>query len=136
RARPKIQLYRRLVWGRPPALRGDVVPFSSDEFECIHTPGHCDDHHVVWFPDTRTLFSGDLWLGVRSRVFHLSEDPYQIVGTLRHVAALQPARMFDAHRGLVTAPAESLIARADWLTRTLDDIAEQIAAGARPRPRL
>src|SRR5262249_20551538 len=64
RARPKIQLYRRLVWGRPPALRGEIVPFSSGEFECIPTPGHCDDHHVVWFPDTRTLFSGDLWLGV------------------------------------------------------------------------
>ncbi len=129
RARPTIQLYRRLIWGRPPALHGEVVPFSADEFECIHTPGHCEDHQVVWFPDTRTLFSGDLWLGVRSRVFHLSEDPYRIVETLRHVAALQPSRMFDAHRGLVTDPAAALSARADWLSRTVDDIARQIAAG-------
>lgn len=129
RARPRIQLYRRLVWGRPPALRGDVVPLNDDEFECIHTPGHSEDHHVVWFPDSRTLFSGDLWLGVRSRVFHASEDPYRIVETLRRVAELDPTRMFDSHRGLITSPAEALLARADWLTRTLDDIAGQIAEG-------
>lgn len=129
RARPSVQLYRRLIWGRPPWLRGDVTPFASEEFECIHTPGHSDDHHVVWFPDSRTLFSGDLWLGVRSRVFHSTEDPYRIVDSLRRIAALDPARMFDAHRGLVTDPAAALSARADWLSRTMDDIAQQIAAG-------
>jgi hypothetical protein len=62
-------------------------------------------------------------------VFHSSEDPYQIVETLRRVATLQPTRMFDAHRGLITSPVDALLARADWLTRTLDDIASQIAEG-------
>ena len=129
RTRPAIPLYRRLIWGRPPALAREVVPFSSDEFECIPTPGHSEDHQVVWFPDTKTLFSGDLWLGVRSRVFHRSEDPYRIVESLRRVATLEPARMFDAHRGLVTRPAESLLARADWLSKKLHEIEEQLAQG-------
>jgi len=127
RTRPEIPLYRRLVWGRPPALAREVVPFNSDEFECVHTPGHSEDHQVVWFPETRTLFSGDLWLGIRSRVFHRSEDPYRIVESLRRVAMLEPARMFDAHRGLVTRPAESLLARADWLSQTLHEIEQQLA---------
>ena len=129
RARPSIQLYRRLIWGRPPALRDDIIPFTADDLACIHTPGHSRDHRVVWFPDTRTLFSGDLWLGVRSRVLHSSEDPYRIVDSLRRVAALGPVRMFDAHRGAVSGPAAALEARADWLARTLDDIARQITAG-------
>lgn len=129
RARPLIQLYRRLIWGRPPALEADIARFDPDDLECIHSPGHSEDHQVVWFPDTRTLFSGDLWLGVRSRVLHVDEDPYQIVESLRRIAALEPERMFDAHRGLVAKPAESLMARADWLSRKLDKVEGQIAAG-------
>src|SRR5262249_6147464 len=88
RQRPSIQLYRHLVWGRPPALRDELERFTSDQIACIHTPGHSDDHQIVWFPETRTLFSGDLWLGVRSRVFNVAEDPYRIVESLRVAAAL------------------------------------------------
>src|SRR5436190_10612896 len=60
RAQPEIQLYRRSIWGRPPALESTVVPFAPSGFECIHTPGHSEDHHVVWDAETGTLFSGDL----------------------------------------------------------------------------
>jgi glyoxylase-like metal-dependent hydrolase (beta-lactamase superfamily II) len=95
----------------------------------VHTPGHSEDHQVVWFPDTRTLFSGDLWLGVKSRVIHPSEDPYRIVESLRKVAALEPERMFDAHRGEVARPVSALLARADWLSETLATIEELIKAG-------
>lgn len=129
RERPSIQLYRRLIWGRPPALGGDVARFECDELECIHTPGHSADHQIVWFADTRTLFSGDLWLGVRSRLVHAVEDPYRIVDSLRRAAALGPERMFDAHRGQVARPVDALLARADWLANTLDTIARQLTEG-------
>jgi glyoxylase-like metal-dependent hydrolase (beta-lactamase superfamily II) len=128
RRRPSIQLYRHVIWGRPPAL-AEVARFECDELECIHTPGHSEDHQIVWFPETRTLFSGDLWLGIRSRIVHVAEDPYLIVESLRRTAALGPERMFDAHRGAVTKPVDALLARADWLSGTLDEIARQVAAG-------
>jgi glyoxylase-like metal-dependent hydrolase (beta-lactamase superfamily II) len=133
RERPSIQPYRRLIWGRPPALGNDVQRFLCDEFECVYTPGHSDDHQIVWFEDTRTLFSGDLFLGVRSRVVNVSEDPYQIIESLRRAAALGPERMFDAHRGAVANPVEALLARADWLAKTLEEIARRIAAGQSDR---
>jgi glyoxylase-like metal-dependent hydrolase (beta-lactamase superfamily II) len=131
RTRPSMKLYRHLIWGRPPALRGDVARFECDEVECIHTPGHSEDHQIVWFPETRTLFSGDLWLGVRSRILNEAEDPYRIIDSLRRTAALGPERMFDAHRGSVTKPADALLARADWLAETVHEIARQVAAGRR-----
>ncbi|MGH7615928.1 MAG: MBL fold metallo-hydrolase [Gemmatimonadaceae bacterium] len=130
RRRPAIQLYRKIIWGRPSALTGELIPFEAEGFECVHTPGHSPDHQVVWFPETRTLFSGDLWLGVRSRVYHVDEDPFQIVESLRRAAALEPERMFDAHRGEVANPSAALAARAEWLTTTLGDIERRIAAGA------
>jgi glyoxylase-like metal-dependent hydrolase (beta-lactamase superfamily II) len=133
RERPSMQLYRHLIWGQPPLIRGDIARFESDEIECLHTPGHSDDHQVVWFPETRTLFSGDLWLGVRSRILNIAEDPYRIIESLRRAADLRPERMFDAHRGPVTKPADALLARADWLQETLDEIARQLQAGRSDR---
>lgn len=128
RSRPGIELYRRLVWGHPSALAGSLSRFESD-LQCIHTPGHSIDHQVVWDRATGTLFSGDLWLGVRSKIFHASEDPYRIVESLRRARELHPVRMFDAHRGLVENPIAAIDARIDWLSETLSTIERRIAQG-------
>jgi glyoxylase-like metal-dependent hydrolase (beta-lactamase superfamily II) len=129
RERPAIQLYRRVVWGHPPALSAALNGFDASGLECIHTPGHSTDHQVVWDPSTGTLFSGDLWLGVRARVLHASEDPYLIVDSLRTVLALSPARMFDAHRGFVAKPTDAIAAKIDWLSETLATIEQRVADG-------
>ena len=129
RRSPAIQLYRRLVWGHPSALRADLVAFDADGLEMLHTPGHSADHQVIFDPSTRTLFSGDLWLGIRSRILHASEDPYQIVESLRRAAALAPERMFDAHRGFVPDPVIALEARADWLRDVLAEVERRVSEG-------
>lgn len=126
---PSIQLYRRIVWGHPPALRLAPVAFDTNGLEMVHTPGHSTDHQVVFDPSTRTLFSGDLWLGVRSRILHASEDPYLIVESLRRAGALGPERMFDAHRGFVPHPVKALEARADWLRDVLAEVEQRVREG-------
>lgn len=130
RERPHILPYRLVVWGRPDALTASVARVESDHgLEFVPTPGHADDHHVVWDPSTRTIFSGDLWLGVRARIFHEHEDPYRIVQSLRQVLAREPRRMFDAHRGLVTDPRNALSAKIAWMTETIGTIERRIAEG-------
>jgi glyoxylase-like metal-dependent hydrolase (beta-lactamase superfamily II) len=129
RERPGIQLYRRVVWGWPARLTGAPARFEPDGLETIHTPGHSDDHQVVWDAATRTLFSGDLWLGVRSRVLHSTEDPYQIIESLRRVALLEPERMFDAHRGFIDDPVLAINAKIDWLGETMEKIAGRVRLG-------
>jgi glyoxylase-like metal-dependent hydrolase (beta-lactamase superfamily II) len=129
RRRPSIGVYRHLTWGRPPALDTSAAPFDTAGLECIHTPGHSKDHQVVWDPHTRTVFSGDLWLGVRARTMHSSEDPYVIIESLRRVLALQPVRMFDAHRGLIEPATAAIERKIDWLSETLATIERRIAEG-------
>jgi endoribonuclease LACTB2 len=129
RERPDIQLYRRAIWGRPPRLDSVVAAFEAEKFVCVHTPGHSEDHQVVWDAATGTLYSGDLWLGVRSRTLHSSEDPYAIVESLRRTVTLEPQRMFDAHRGLVEHPTAALTAKADWLGEMLETIARRVGEG-------
>jgi glyoxylase-like metal-dependent hydrolase (beta-lactamase superfamily II) len=133
RSRPAIQLYRRVVWGRPPALGERVEPFDAHGLRTIHTPGHSTDHQVVWDPETGTLFSGDLWLGVRARILHASENPYRIIESLRIVRALDPGRMFDAHRGIVERPTEAIDAKIEWLSETLDAIERAVRSGMSDR---
>jgi glyoxylase-like metal-dependent hydrolase (beta-lactamase superfamily II) len=130
RAPPSIRLYRRVCWGLPPSLAAPLLAFDSDGLACIHTPGHSIDHQVVWDVATRTLFSGDLWLGVRARILHATEDPYRIVESLRVARALEPERMFDAHRGFVANPVDAITAKIDWLAETLATIEQQVRTGS------
>jgi glyoxylase-like metal-dependent hydrolase (beta-lactamase superfamily II) len=129
RRRPAIALYRRVTWGRPPALDVSLVAFDLDGLECIPTPGHSEDHQVVWDSSTETLFSGDLWLGVRARSVHPSENPYVLLDSLRRVAALRPRRMFDAHRGLVDRATAAIERKIQWLGDAVATIEDRIAEG-------
>lgn len=129
RERRQVKLYRHVVWGRPAALRGVVTPLEPAPLRVIATPGHAADHHVVLDPETGTLFSGDLWLGVKVRVMGAGENPYQIIESLDRAIALAPDRVFDAHRGLVANPVASLLAKRDWLRDTVGEIERLLDAG-------
>ena len=129
RAPPHIQLYRRVCWGVPPALSSQFAEPAVGELACVHTPGHSIDHQVVWDAESRTLFSGDLWLGIRARILHATEDPYRIVESLRVARDLGPERMFDAHRGFVDNPVAAIDAKIEWLSETMTTIAQMIRAG-------
>jgi glyoxylase-like metal-dependent hydrolase (beta-lactamase superfamily II) len=123
-----IGFYRRFVWGVPRRLTSDVTPFTLPAgLQLIPAPGHSVDHHVIWEPDTRTLFAGDLFLGVKVRVARPGENPRVLARSLREIAALGPLVMFDSHRGQVPEPVASLNAKADWLDETIARI-DQLAA--------
>jgi len=124
-----IGFYRRYTWGSPMPL-GTFSPFALPlPMQCIPTPGHCDDHQVVWDERTGTVFGGDLFIGVKVRISHVTERPRALVQSLRRVIALRPARYFDGHKGLLAAPLDALAAKADWMEKTIESIDALIATG-------
>jgi ribonuclease/clavin/mitogillin len=129
RERQQVKFYRHFTWGRPTALVNGLTPLDFSPLRAIATPGHSPDHHVVFDPETATLFSADLWLGVKVRVMGASEDPYEIIASLDRAIALRPVRMFDAHRGLVTHPVAALEAKRNWLRDTVGEVERRLAAG-------
>lgn len=126
---PPIGVYRRWTWSAMPPLRVAPEPFEDAELALVAMPGHSSDHHAVWDAGTRTLFAGDLFLGVRVRIAHALEEPRVLSRSLRRAAALGPRRLFDAHRGEVHDPVAALLAKADWLDETLARIDARIAEG-------
>src|SRR5688572_27594912 len=129
REREQVKLYRHVIWGRPKKLAVALSRFDPAPLQVVHSPGHSPDHHVVFDPETATLFSADLWLGVRVRVMGRSEDPYEIMTSLDRAIALQPQRMFDAHRGLIDQPVTALEMKRNWLQETLGEIERRLDAG-------
>ena len=119
-----IGWYRRWCWGAQPALTSPVTPFVPDGLELIQTPGHSNDHHVVWDATTRTVFGADLFLGVKVRVSHPPhrEDVRAQMASLRRVIALNPVRYFDAHRGLIPNPVVQLQKKLTWMEETVAGI--------------
>lgn len=126
---PRVKFYRHFTWGRPGNLTGDLKRFDPAPLQVIATPGHSPDHHVVWDAETRSLFSADLFLGVKVRIVGEHENPYEIVESLTRAVALKPVRMFDAHRGLVERPGIALAAKRDWLQETITAIERGLDAG-------
>ena len=124
-----IKPYRRLTWGSAPPVVSPIVPFETDGLRLVPAPGHCPDHHVVWDSNEGTLFGGDLYLGVKVRIAHPSEDPRVLARTLRDIARLNPARLFDAHRGFVPNPTPLLIAKAEWTEEMIGEIERRISRG-------
>jgi glyoxylase-like metal-dependent hydrolase (beta-lactamase superfamily II) len=114
RSRPTILAYRRIVWGRTPALAQVIETFDPAPLTVLGAPGHSTDHMVVWDAERRVLASGDLFLGVKVRVAHDHESPRTLVESLRTMAALGPRLLLDAHRGVVRDGAAQLRAKADW----------------------
>jgi endoribonuclease LACTB2 len=114
--------YRRFAWGTPRPLEGAITPFEPEGMELLPTPGHSDDHVAVWDRDSHTVFAGDLFLGVKVRVAHATENPRRLVESLRRIAALEPDRLFDGHRGLVPDPVARLLAKADWMEEMIAQV--------------
>jgi len=130
RERPPIGMYRHIVWGRAPRLTGSLVPFDPAPLQVISTPGHTEDHVVVWDAEQGIVASGDLFLGVKVRVAHVHESPAALLGSLRAVAALEPRILLDAHRGVVVNAVEVLRAKISWLEETIGEIRALAASGA------
>ena len=126
---PRVKFYRHFTWGQPPSLSGNVTRFDPAPLQVIATPGHSPDHHVVWDAETRTLFSADLWLGVKVRAIAVTESPHQIMASLTRAIELNPVRMFDAHRGLVERPVSALEAKRTWMEETVGAIERALTAG-------
>ena len=124
-----VGLYRRACWGTMPRLTTRFEAYEPSGLELIPTPGHSPDHHVVWEADRGTLFSGDLFLGVKVRVARPMEDPRALARSLRRAAALQPRVVLDAHRGVVPNGAGALAAKAAWLDEVIGVIDAHIARG-------
>jgi len=117
-APPKLEFYRRLVWGQPAPAQaeamGETFETEQHRFTVIPTPGHCPDHACLLEPELGWLFSGDLFIAERVKFLRADEDAQLTLDSLRRVLALDFGTLFCAHAGIVREGKAALRRKIDY----------------------
>jgi glyoxylase-like metal-dependent hydrolase (beta-lactamase superfamily II) len=116
-----LQMYRQIFWGWPRPSQaqsvqdGDWLSTPHHRFQVIYTPGHSPDHICIHDPERGWLFTGDLFVGGRDRAVVAGCDIWQVISSLKKVAALPLTRMFPGSARTRDNPGEDLAARIEYL---------------------
>ncbi|MBU0992925.1 MAG: MBL fold metallo-hydrolase [Proteobacteria bacterium] len=111
--------YQRLVWGR--AENTDVLLYPSrietDKFRLkpIPTPGHSKDHTAYLEENQGWLFSGDLYLGDKIKIFRKDENVHDEILSLKTILKYEFDQLFCAHNPQEHHGKERILAKLDFL---------------------
>lgn len=120
RAQP-LHPYRRLFWGWPqpsqakPLADGAILETEAFRFQVIYTPGHSPDHLCLYEPERGWLFTGDLFVGGRERALRSGYNIWQIIASLKRIAALPSTLMFPGSARIRENPKAELEAKIAYL---------------------
>lgn len=124
---PHIQKEKYLPWiyrlGRiiarefTPIVYPDVLETAHHQFIPIHTPGHTNDHVVLYEPNKKWLFTGDLYITSHPKVAHKSESIKQYIDSLEKLLPLDFDTLFCAHEGVIPDGKERIKEKINYLKR-------------------
>ncbi len=123
RGRQPLHPYRRVMWGWPEPSHGtavepgETIATAHHRFEVVATPGHSPEHLCLFEPDQGWLFTGDLYVGGYDRALRSGYDVWQIVDSLKRVAALGATALFPGAARVPDNPAAALADKVDHLER-------------------
>ena len=133
-----LQRYRRTFWGWPkpstgsPLRDGDTVETEHYAFKVIYTPGHSPDHLCLYEQDNGWLFTGDLYSGGQDRALREGCDIWQIIESLKRVAALPLNRMYPGSARVREDPVPALTAKIAYLEETGGQVLDLHRRGMSP----
>ncbi len=116
-----LHLYRRVFWGWPkpsqadPVADGDTLETDHHRFQVIYTPGHSPDHICLYEPDEGWLFTGDLFVGGKERALRAGYNIWQIIASLKRIAALPVSVLFPGCAQMRENPADEFRAKINYL---------------------
>lgn len=125
-----LQIYRRVFWGWPQPSIGSAVmdgqgfEIGGKTFQVIYTPGHSPDHICLYEQQRGWLFSGDLFVGGKDRALRLDNDIYQIIASLKRIAALQLTRIFPGSARIRDYPRQEILDKINYL----EEIGDRVVA--------
>jgi len=132
-----MELYREITWGTPPAGEAqELLPeikLGNLTLQVVATPGHSPDHVVFFEPTREYLFTGDLFLGTRQRLFMRQEKFWESLNSLKSALALKPRVLFCGLNGVILGGQQKLAEKISFW----EDLAAKVLAlyekGVTPR---
>ena len=123
RRRQPLHPYRRVMWGWPEPSHGravapgETIATAHHRFVVVATPGHSPEHLCLFEPEQGWLFTGDLYVGGYDRALRSGYDVWQIVDSLKRVAALGATTLFPGAARVRDNPVAALAEKVDHLER-------------------
>ncbi|RWS26873.1 hypothetical protein B4U80_11245 [Leptotrombidium deliense] len=78
---------------------GHEFKLDDTTLKVVHTPGHTEDHIVVYLKEENAIFSGDCILGEGTAVF---SDLWSYMNSLRELLNIKPSVIYPGHGPVVT----------------------------------
>jgi glyoxylase-like metal-dependent hydrolase (beta-lactamase superfamily II) len=110
--------FKRLPWvratiiGQPPNLKqpfhllGETVDTESGRLQVIATPGHCDDHVVLYDPKEKVLLAGDAFMGSYFATPNPDVDSRKWLVSLERLMELDVEILVEGHGRIHTLRAD------------------------------
>src|SRR5581483_1098005 len=99
----KLPWVRSLIIGQPPNLAppfhilGNRLPTLSGELQVIQSPGHCDDHIVLYDAKDKVLLAGDSFMGAYFATPNPDVDSRKWLDTLQRLLELDIEILVEGH---------------------------------------
>jgi glyoxylase-like metal-dependent hydrolase (beta-lactamase superfamily II) len=139
RRKQRLHPYRWLFWGWPepcdakPVEIGTSIETKHHCFQVLYTPGHSRDHLCLYEPTQGWLFSGDLFVGGQEKALRGNCDIWQIIASLKQIAALPIAWLYPGCAKVRQDPKTELEAKIDYLEAFGGRVLELNQNGKSPR---
>lgn len=113
----RLKPYRAWFWGSPGCYEAEEMPAEvvgeRRSLRALPAPGHSITHVALWEEATGTVFTGDLFVAPGASAVMVQENPYDLVESLRRVAAVEPRLMLTGHGLVIENPTPRLLSKAD-----------------------
>lgn len=137
RVRQRLRTYQRWMWGYPLPSLGhaldDVTSAGHNTFRVIPAPGHSPDHVCFYEPERGWLFTGDAFIGGRERALRRDYRIWEIIGSLKRLAALPIETLFPASGRIRHRPRQEILDKIDYLEALGRKVLDLHARGIGPR---
>ena len=108
----KLPWVRAAIIGQPPDLKptycllGPTLDTESGQLLVIATPGHCDDHIVLYDPEEKLLLAGDAFMGSYFATPNPDVDSLKWLASLERLMELDIEILVEGHGHIHTLRAE------------------------------
>jgi glyoxylase-like metal-dependent hydrolase (beta-lactamase superfamily II)/predicted DCC family thiol-disulfide oxidoreductase YuxK len=99
----KLPWVRATIIGQPPDLKPpyniltETVGTNSGELQVISTPGHCDDHIVLYDYQEKLLIAGDAFMGTYFATPNPDVDSFKWIASLERLLELDIEILVEGH---------------------------------------
>lgn len=122
----KFPLYRRWFWGPRLPFKSlpypDFIETDHHQFQIIYTPGHSDDHVTLYEKNEGWLFTGDLYISPKPKLFLKEESIPKTITSLIKLLNLDFETLYCAHSGEIEHGRSKLQSKLNYLLELRENI--------------